>query len=83
MRKRKKIVDSIKEVYKYSLAGSGLHIVLDDFNVERDDIKWCIKHSIPQIENESERKACERCAKLLLKVSKRKRRVIISSTFIF
>lgn len=79
MKLRAQIREAIKEVYKYHSAGSGLHIVLDDLNTETHYIKWCIKNSIPQIENEAERKACERCAKLLLKVSEVERDDIILS----
>ena len=78
---REQIREAIKEVYKYSLSGSALHIVLDDMNTETHYIKWCIKNSIPQIENEAEREACERCAELLLKAKKIDRDDIILSIY--
>ena len=59
-------IQAIKEVYKYCGVGSGLHIVLDDENIEDHHIVWCLENSIPQIENDAERQACEVCAKLLL-----------------
>ena len=68
---------AIAEVYKYHGAGSGLHIVLDDENVEDDSIVWCIENSIPEIENEAERKACEVCAKLLLELTYEERKKIM------
>lgn len=76
---REQIREAIREVYKYSSAGSGLHIVLDDLNTETHFIKWCIKNSIPKIENKAEREACEKCAKLLLKVREIERDDIILS----
>ena len=62
----KSIVEEVKavirEIYTYSCIGSGLHNVLDDVNVRDEDIHWCQKNSIPEVENEQERRLCERCA---------------------
>ena len=63
------ILRAIREVYKYNGVGSGLHIVIDDENIEDEAIVWCLENSIPEIENEAERTACEVCAKLLLGVT--------------
>ena len=60
------ILRAIQEVYKYNGVGSGLHIVIDDENIEDEAIVWCLENSIPKIENDAERTACEVCAKLLL-----------------
>lgn len=68
------LVEAIRAVYQHCPVGSGLHIVVDDENIETHDILWCIKHAIPEIENEAERAACERCAQLLLVASKSQRK---------
>lgn len=68
---------AILEVYKYSCVGSGLHIVLDDENVENNHIEWCLNNSIPEIENPEERNACESCAELLLQLTVKERERIV------
>ena len=77
------IIQAIRKVYKYSHTGSALHIVIDDNNASRRDIKWCIKNTIPLIEDEEERKACERCAEMLLCVRKSTREYCIKNAFKF
>lgn len=69
----------IREIYTYSCIGSGLHIVLDDVNVRDEDIHWCQKNSIPEVENEQERRLCESCAHLLLQLPKKKRLRLLES----
>lgn len=69
----------IREIYTYSGAGSGLHIVLDDVNVRDADIHWCQKNSIPEVENKEERQLCERCAELLLQLPRKKRLRLLDS----
>lgn len=68
---------AIRRVFAYSLAGSALHIVLFDENVEDHHIQWCIENTIPEIENTRERKACEKCAYLLLKFPVEEREKIV------
>lgn len=68
---------AIRRVFSYSIAGSGLHIVLSDENVEDHHIKWCIENSIPEIKNRRERIACEKCAYLLLKCPTKERERIV------
>lgn len=68
---------AILEVYRYSCVGSGLHIVLDDENIEDFHIEECLAESIPEIADEKERRACERCAKLLLQIPVKQREKIV------
>jgi len=35
-------VRQIDRVYHFHSAGGGLHIVLDDFNIDDDDLDWCL-----------------------------------------
>ncbi len=37
----KKAIASINKVYEYSCVGGGLHIVLDDWNLEDDAVVFC------------------------------------------
>lgn len=71
--------EAIKIVYNYSAVGSGLHIVLDDENVEDSHIRWCLENSIPEIKNALERCACEMCAELLLRLPLSAREQLIHS----
>jgi hypothetical protein len=71
--------EAIKEIYSYSLAGGGLHIVLDDENAEDAHIRWCQENSIPEVEDAAERRACERCAKLLLQIPIKEREELLHS----
>lgn len=68
---------AIRRVFDYSAVGSGLHIVLDDENVEDHHIQWCIENAIPEIKNIRERRACEKCAYLLLKFPVEEREKIV------
>jgi hypothetical protein len=35
---------AVQEVYEYSCVGGGLHIVLDDWNLEDSSVEWCAVH---------------------------------------
>lgn len=70
-------IQAVKEVYKYSGVGSGLHIVLDDENIEDHHIVWCVENTIPAIENDAEKQACEVCAHLLLGLTYREREQVM------
>lgn len=73
-----KAQEAIVKVYEYSAVGSGLHIVLDDGNVDDADIQWCLENSIPKIEDKEERSSCQRCAELLLEMPLRDRKRLVS-----
>ena len=51
-----RVVALIEEVYEYNAAGGGAHIVLDDWNIEDDDIQWCIDH-LPEYSEAGEERA--------------------------
>ena len=59
----------IKRLYELNGVGSALHIVLDDENIEDHHIYWCLRESIPQVENIEERALCEDIANELLKMT--------------
>lgn len=71
--------EAIQLVYSYSAVGSGLHIVLDDENVEDEHIKWCLENSVPEIKSKRERTACEKCAELLLQIPLASRKLLVES----
>ena len=64
-----RLKNAIRLVYSYSAVGGGLHIVLDDGNVEDHHIQWCIEEAIPDYPwvDEIGQRACIECARLLLK----------------
>ena len=74
-----KLKAAIRLVYDYSSVGGGLHIVLDDGNVEDYHIEWCMKEAIPTYPwlDEAGRRACERCARLLLETPLEERQRIV------
>ena len=72
-----KLKKAILRVYSYSLVGSALHIVLDDENVADHHIQWCVEHTIPELTDSRERRACENCAILLLKTPVKDRERIV------
>ena len=41
--KVREAVEWVREVYEYHSAGGGLHIILDDFNIEDEHIELCDK----------------------------------------
>lgn len=64
----------IQEIYDMSPCGGALHIVLDDGNTEDHHIAWCLMHSIPEIEDESDRSLYAQCAVNLIKLGTEKKR---------
>jgi len=44
-----KAIELIGKVYECHGAGGGLHIVLDDFNIDNDSVQFCVCH-INQVE---------------------------------
>lgn len=66
----KKATDLIRKVYLLpgGEAGGPLHIVLDDYNVEKHHIKWCLDHLYDDGYEYSEelKLVCKELAKLML-----------------
>jgi hypothetical protein len=60
------LVDVICDKY---YAGGPLHLVLDDFNVDTDSIKWCMENTIPKEENIAVKLCSEKLCELLLSLS--------------
>ena len=55
------VTDSVREaaelvadVYEFSAVGGNAHIVLDDWNLEDDYIRWCLEKAIPENAHEAE-----------------------------
>ena len=71
------IVSLIKELYKKEPVGGMLHIVLDDFNIDDDDLEWCIEYC-NQEENRDrhDRDICIEIAQKMLKLSREARTLI-------
>lgn len=44
-------IELARIVYDTNGAGGGLHIVLDDFNIEDSDIEWCLEEGIRDNDN--------------------------------
>ena len=79
---REETIGIIKKIYDLSPCGGALHIVLDDGNTEDRHIAWCLMHSIPEIEDESERSLYAQCAVNLIKLgTERKRDSCIGEAF--
>ena len=57
------LVDVICDKY---YAGGPLHIVLDDFNVDAESIKWCMENTIPKEGNIAVKLCSEKLCELLL-----------------
>lgn len=60
------VVGLIEQVYDYNAAGGGAHIVLDDWNIEDDDIRWCIDNLSECSEAGPERVVTMECLSALL-----------------
>lgn len=59
----------VAEVYEYSLVGGNAHIVVDDWNLEDDNIRWCLDTALAENVHEAddEQLAAERaCLEALL-----------------
>lgn len=56
----------IAQVYEFSCVGGGLHIVVDDFNVEAHSVQWCLDHLEDYTEPGEEREVTRRCGEALL-----------------
>lgn len=71
----------IKEIYKKYSTGGALHIVLDDYNTDDEDILWCLQNSIPDEEicKKQDKEMFERCAINLIKINESRRKVIIKN----
>ena len=74
-------IDIIKQIYKKYSTGGALHIVLDDYNTDDEDILWCLQNSIPDEEicKKQDREMFERCAINLLKINENRRKGIIKN----
>ena len=55
----------IKRVYHFYVTGGGLHIVLDDFNIDDADIDFCLSLPLSTVER--------KCAEALRSLSKEER----------
>lgn len=56
----------IAQVYQHSCVGGGLHIVVDDFNIEASHVRWCLEHLDEHVEPGEEREVTRRCGEALL-----------------
>lgn len=77
-------IELICKIYEKYPSGGALHIVLDDDNVERHHIEWCLKEAIPNPEfcKPEDVEIMTKCAKNLLKLpSERQRLKCIWSAF--
>jgi hypothetical protein len=48
----REIVNLIDEFYEDWFTGGALHIVLDDWNLEDEDITWCLQNSDPDLQDD-------------------------------
>ena len=63
--------DAIERVYEFSDVGGNLHIVLDDWSISDDHIRWCRNN---QDGGTDEQKAAERlCVQAMLDLSRSER----------
>lgn len=60
---------AIDEIYEFSGVGSGLHIVLDDWNLEDSHVLFCRDWCESHLDNDDELAACRKCADLLLRAT--------------
>ena len=74
-------IDIIKQIYKKYSTGGALHIVLDDYNTDDEDILWCLQNSIPDEESckKQDREMFERCAINLIKINENRRKGTIKN----
>ena len=74
-------IDIIKQIYKKYSTGGALHIVLDDYNTDDEDILWCLQNSIPdeKICRKQDREMFEQCAINLIKINESRRMGIIKN----
>ena len=75
-------LDLIKQIYKKYSTGGALHIVLDDYNTDDENILWCLQNSIPDEEfcEKQDRKMFERCAINLIKINENRRKNVIQKS---
>lgn len=74
------VVALIRKVYEFDLAGGGLHIVVDDDNIETSHIRWCLDSWIPEdrFKTSAEQKAAEiACGEALLELTEDERQAAI------
>lgn len=57
------LVDAIYNIY---YVGGPIHIVLDDYNIDTNSIKWCIENTIAKEEDIVVRICSEKLCELLL-----------------
>lgn len=69
--------EDICELFKIAPAGGGLHIVLDDCNVEDEDIQWCIDNIDEFANSEYEKDLSMKIATGLLQISSENERIRI------
>ena len=72
-------IEIIRNIYKKYPTGGALHIVLDDYNTDDEDILWCLQNSIIDEEfcKKEDRKIFEQCAINLIKINENRRKHII------
>lgn len=73
------ICELVGHLYNDMREGSGgmLHIVLDDFNIDDDDLKWCIEYCNQSENRDShDRDICIEIAQRMLKLSREARMLV-------
>lgn len=71
-----KCADLIREVYADGGVGGYAHIVLDDYNTETENVKYCLKKAIEggfDWIGEEERQACIECMRFMLDMTEPER----------
>lgn len=78
-------IEIIKQIYEKYPTGGALHIVLDDYNTDDENILWCLQNSIVDegFCDKKDRKMFEKCAMNLIKINKNKRKYIIQNALNF
>ena len=71
-----KILCQIKEIYKHNSAGGYLHIVIDDGNLLKSNIRYCIKVIKESEENSEIKRMYLDCAESLLEIKLKEREFI-------
>jgi len=69
-------VEAIKQVYNCHLAGGGLHIVIDDWNLENERLDFCKEYIVgPECHGEfaEQQKAEQACLELLYSLTLKER----------
>lgn len=73
--KTRRAASLIGEVYRHRGAGGNLHIVVDDWNHEEENVQWCLERILENTNNDPEEqiKAEKECAEFLLTLTDEER----------